>query len=112
MYAGKVVESGPMDATITAPGHPYTIGLRNAFPDLQGAGDGNLVPIEGTPPSLADPPPGCRFTPRCPFAMDICGRQPPADEEIDPGHRISCHRAGEREMMRREGSKTETWLTT
>lgn len=112
MYAGKIVESGPMRATITAPGHPYTIGLRNAFPDLKGAGDGDLVPIEGAPPNLAFPPPGCRFAPRCPFSLDICTEQTPADETIETDHRIACHRADEREQLRRDGSRSETWQTT
>ena len=110
MYAGRVVEAGPMAATITAPAHPYTIGLRNAFPDLKGAATGMLVPIEGAPPSLVEPPPGCRFAPRCPFALDICRTEVPQTGARSNGHSAACHRAHEAEMLRTEGSKTETWL--
>src|SRR5262249_57038843 len=68
MYAGQVVESGPVREVLARPRHPYTMGLRNAFPDL--ASDAaTLVPIEGSPPDLRHPPPGCRFPARCPFAL-------------------------------------------
>ncbi len=84
-----------MAAALTRPSHPYTMGLRNAFPDLQGAASGVLTPINGAPPNLIDPPPGCRFAPRCPFAIDICTSVSPETIEVEPGHRAACHRAGE-----------------
>ncbi|WP_156713046.1 ABC transporter ATP-binding protein [Nitratireductor arenosus] len=111
MYAGRVAEAGPMAATITRPAHPYTIGLRNAFPDLQGAADGMLVPIEGAPPSLVEPPPGCRFAPRCPFALERCRLEVPETHVLADGHSAACHRSGEADMLRAEGSKTQTWLS-
>ncbi|MBP1842704.1 peptide/nickel transport system ATP-binding protein [Rhizobium petrolearium] len=109
MYAGKVAESGTMQAALTAPSHPYTMGLRNAFPDLQGAASGVLTPIEGAPPNLANPPAGCRFKPRCPFALDVCGSEPPV-VDVAPDHPVLCHRARESAALRIEAAKTETWM--
>ncbi len=110
MYAGRVVESGPMATTVTAPGHPYTMGLRNAFPDMQGASSGTLVPIEGAPPSLAAPPPGCRFEPRCPFSIKICAIASPVVELVGEDHFVACHRSGEAAELRAASAKSETWL--
>ena len=74
MYAGQVIESGPVREVLARPRHPYTMGLRNAFPDLLSDAL-ELVPIEGSPPDLAQPPPGCRFAPRCPFARASCSKR-------------------------------------
>ena len=71
MYAGKVVEYGATRDVLRAPAHPYTMGLMQAFPDLDRDAE-TLVSIEGAPPSLLDPPPGCRFAPRCSFAEAAC----------------------------------------
>ena len=71
MYAGQVVESGPVREVLARPRHPYTMGLRNAFPDLLSDAM-ELVPIHGSPPDLRDPPTGCRFAPRCPFVQPAC----------------------------------------
>jgi peptide/nickel transport system ATP-binding protein len=110
MYAGRIVEAGPMDAVLTRPSHPYTMGLRNAFPDLKGAARGTLTPIDGAPPNLALPPPGCRFAPRCPFAQDVCVKASPPLGEIAPDHRVACHRVDEAPDLRELAAKTETWL--
>lgn len=110
MYAGKVVESGTMQATLTEPSHPYTMGLRNAFPDLQGAASGVLTPIEGAPPNLAFPPPGCRFAPRCPFVLDTCRTEQPPLEDVATDHAVACHRAGEAPALREEAARVETWM--
>ncbi|MBN7758128.1 ABC transporter ATP-binding protein [Nitratireductor aquimarinus] len=110
MYAGRIAEAGPMDAVLMEPSHPYTMGLRNAFPDLKGAASGVLTPIEGAPPNLAFPPPGCRFAPRCPFAVETCTTQQPALGMVAPDHRVSCHRADEAAKLRQEAARTETWL--
>lgn len=76
MYAGQIVEQAPVDAIFHATAHPYTAGLRRALPDAQA--EGRLQAIEGNPPDLAEPPPGCGFYPRCDRAMRICaeGRVP------------------------------------
>ncbi|UFN48919.1 ABC transporter ATP-binding protein [Roseomonas sp. OT10] len=107
MYAGRVVESGPVRAVLEAPLHPYTMGLMNAFPDLERAG-GELVPIEGAPPSLLDPPGGCRFAPRCPFAVARCAEDPPLVEEA-PDHHAACWRATEAAALRPLAAEAATW---
>ena len=107
MYAGQVVEDGAARDVLEAPLHPYTMGLTNAFPDLERAG-GELVPIEGSPPDLIDPPPGCRFAPRCPFAETRCHSVPPPREMIG-GRGVSCHRAFEAEALRGLAQLPETW---
>jgi peptide/nickel transport system ATP-binding protein len=108
MYAGKVVEEGSTSEVLERPMHPYTMGLTNAFPDLERAG-AILVPIEGSPPDLIDPPEGCRFAPRCPFALAVCKEAEPvlAGEN---GHRAACHRRGEAAILRERAKETTTWL--
>ncbi|WOS66890.1 MULTISPECIES: ABC transporter ATP-binding protein [Sinorhizobium] len=110
MYAGRTAEAGPMEAVLKRPGHPYTMGLRNAFPDLKAAASGALAPTHGAPPSLVSPPPGCRFAPRCPFVLDVCAKVVPPLREIAPGHHAACHRADEAPVLRKLAAKTETWL--
>jgi peptide/nickel transport system ATP-binding protein len=109
MYAGKVMESCDTRTLLTEPLHPYTMGLKNAFPDIKGAGSGVLTPIEGSPPNLADPPQGCRFAPRCPFAVDLCRAQEPAIKEPAAHHMVACHRSDEAEALRAQSERPETW---
>jgi peptide/nickel transport system ATP-binding protein len=108
MYAGQVVESGPVRDVLARPRHPYTMGLRNAFPDLASS-VGELVPIEGSPPDLRDPPPGCRFAPRCPFALALCTSGTAAIAEAAEGHVSSCRREGEAEALREAATDPRTW---
>lgn len=107
MYAGRVVEAGTAAHVLERPSHPYTMGLTNAFPDLESAGR-DLVPIEGSPPDLLTPPPGCRFQPRCPFAIQRCATDDPDMVEA-AGVRIACHRAGEADVLRVNARETATW---
>jgi peptide/nickel transport system ATP-binding protein len=109
MYAGKVVEEGPVRAVLEAPSHPYTMGLYNAFPDLGRAG-GTLVPIEGNPPDLRDPPLGCRFAPRCPFAIAKCREVQPPTVAVAPGHTAACWRLDEAPQLRQLAREEQTWL--
>ena len=108
MYAGRIVESGPTDAVLARPAHPYTMGLMNAFPDLEGATQA-LAPIRGSPPDLHDPPPGCRFAPRCPFAIQPCLDIDPSTIELEPGHTAACHRAAEAPALRAMARTPEIW---
>ncbi|MEL6236105.1 MAG: ABC transporter ATP-binding protein [Pseudomonadota bacterium] len=108
MYAGRVAETGEMRRVLTAPEHPYTMGLTNAFPDLRSA-MGVLTPIEGAPPNLMTPPPGCRFAPRCPFSLAHCGHTAPAMEVEGSGHAVACHRAQEAAALREAAARVETW---
>ena len=91
MYAGKVVEEGPVDAIFEDPRHPYTIGLSKSVPRLDDESGIDLVPIPGLPPSLANLPSGCPFNPRCAFAIDICRREFPATRVISTDHKVHCH---------------------
>lgn len=79
MYAGKVVETGPTDEIFANPRHPYTLGLLASVPRLDEPPSSMLRTIEGAPPDLLKPPPGCPFMPRCYFARSICRTMPPLD---------------------------------
>jgi peptide/nickel transport system ATP-binding protein len=93
MYAGKVVEEAPVDDLFGDPGHPYTQGLIRSIPriDLDSAHKTRLEAIGGSVPILINPPVGCRFAPRCKFAMGVCTEKEPLLREIAPGHRMACH---------------------
>jgi peptide/nickel transport system ATP-binding protein len=89
MYAGRLVEEGRTKDVFRTPLHPYTAHLVSSLPRI-----GDEAPkkgLDGSPPSLADPPSGCRFHPRCPLAIDICRREAPPMVELLPGHRAACH---------------------
>ena len=90
MYAGKIVEYGTSKNVYLDPLHPYTIGLENAFADIRKPKQ-RPVSIPGSPPDLIDPPVGCRFNPRCPFAKDICRTEEPQLNEVEEGHKVACH---------------------
>lgn len=89
MYAGKVVESGPTREVLRSPLHPYTQGLLKAVPGLDGLGR-RLYAIPGVVPSPSAMPPGCRFAPRCPYAMPRCREGDPAWVEAEPGRGVAC----------------------
>ena len=108
MYAGKLVESGPVAAVLEAPFHPYTMGLTHAFPDVHDAVA--LVPIEGTPPSLLDPPPGCRFADRCPFAEARCRTVQPPLVAVAPDHLAACWRSATAADLRAMAAHPQTWV--
>jgi oligopeptide/dipeptide ABC transporter, ATP-binding protein, C-terminal domain len=91
-YAARLAELAPAGELRRAPRHPYTQGLLRAFPSVRG-GDVELASIPGTPPSLSDPPPGCRFHPRCPLAVDLCRTREPELRRLAPGHSAACHLA-------------------
>lgn len=88
MYAGEIAEVAPPAAMFGRQLHPYAQGLLAALPRLSGSiGEG----MEGRIPDYIDPPPACRFAPRCPFRMDICDRQRPHLAEAEPGRLVACH---------------------
>lgn len=89
MYAGKVVEFGESEKIYDNPQHPYTQALLRAIPRL-GAPRTRLEYIPGVPPDLRSPPPGCRFHPRCPKAMDVCRRDEPPMVEVEKNHYVAC----------------------
>ncbi len=89
MYSGSVVELGNTEDIFGDPIHPYTTMLVGALPRV--GEDIQRVGIPGRPPALKDPPPGCRFAPRCPHATDRCRKEVPAFREIRPGRFAACH---------------------
>jgi peptide/nickel transport system ATP-binding protein len=107
MYAGKLVESGAVDDVFYRPRMPYTMGLLGAIPRTDMGHRQPLTPIDGTPPSLVDLPPGCPFTPRCPFAIDDCSQDEPALTALTASgtdHYAACIRSAEIEKDDLQGS--------
>ena len=94
MYAGEVVEKGSVDDIFYRSGHPYTQGLRLAMPSNSRARSAEdkrtLVAIDGSPPDLFNPPKGCAYHPRCPYAMRVCAERAPPVEALGNGHRTNC----------------------
>jgi peptide/nickel transport system ATP-binding protein len=90
MYGGVVAEYASVDTIFNEPLHPYTGMLLEAFPDLSHP-EGRLISIPGHPPRLNRLPPGCRFAPRCPQAVECCRTDVPAVREVRPGHWATCH---------------------
>jgi peptide/nickel transport system ATP-binding protein len=104
MYAGQIVEQASSLDLFDRPEHPYTEALLGALPQIEGAGirEGRLTAIPGRPPDLHDPPPACRFAPRCPFSDrdDSCTKEEPQLREVRAGHWVrsahpQCERSGE-----------------
>jgi peptide/nickel transport system ATP-binding protein len=89
MYAGQRVEAGPATTVTDEPAHPYTKLLLNAAPDPDRA-EPLVLAARGAPPSLVNPPGGCRFHPRCPHAMAVCAEQVPPVFEVSTGHVSAC----------------------
>ena len=89
MYAGRVVESGPVRRIFNAPAHPYTRALVESIPRL-GEGPERLTAIDGHPPDLISLPAGCAFHPRCPDVIDRCRIEAPGTVEVEPDHRARC----------------------
>ncbi|MBW6454567.1 MAG: ABC transporter ATP-binding protein [Trueperaceae bacterium] len=110
MYGGLVMERGPVREVFRDPIHPYTMGLKNAFPTLEGA-KRELVSIPGAPPNLLVPPTGCRFAERCPFATDRCREERPELVEIVPGRLAACHYPEQAVEFRERTAHEATWAT-
>ncbi len=89
LYAGNLVEEAPVYELFRNPQHPYTMGLLRAVPNPL-TEISKLEAIPGTVPNLINPPPGCRFHPRCPYAKDICKKEKPPLVEVSPGHKVAC----------------------
>ena len=92
MYGGKVLESAQATDLFTSPASPYTLGLLRAMPRHDIVAE-RLVAIEGSPPDLRDPPPGCPFEPRCERATEVCRAQMPSFESVRPDHLVACFHA-------------------
>jgi len=90
MYAGHIVEMGDVESVFDTPLHPYTKGLLKSIPNIKLDDTEKLYKMPGEPPNLTHPPAGCRFHPRCPFAMSICSQVEPEFSEIVPGRMVKC----------------------
>jgi peptide/nickel transport system ATP-binding protein len=92
MYAGEIVERAEVSELFAAPQHPYTVGLLGSIPRLDRRA-AHLATIEGMVPNMTQPPDGCRFAARCPFAEAACSKAQPELRELTPGHWSRCLRA-------------------
>ena len=99
MYVGRVAEIGPPQALFKDPRHPYTAALIASVPKPDPFQRKARIIPEGEVANPANPPSGCYFHPRCPYAEDICKQETPQLEEIAPGRYVSCHRAREIELQ-------------
>jgi peptide/nickel transport system ATP-binding protein len=92
MYAGRVVEEATVERLFARPLHPYTQGLIRSIPriDKDAGKRARLEAIAGVVPSLIDPPPGCRFAPRCKAATAACTAAVPELRTVEPGHKVAC----------------------
>ena len=90
MYAGKIIEHGSVEAIFENPLHPYTVGLNKAIPRLD-VDTEKLQIIEGTVPNLIEIPSGCKFHPRCPYAMDVCKKEEPTLKKREKNHFSRCY---------------------
>lgn len=112
MYAGHIVEYADITSLYTAPKHPYTQGLFNAVPTLESPLGSRLAVIPGLPPDPTNLPTGCSFSPRCPYAKDVCFEKACGMREIAPGHFVDCHfpltpQSGNAFLERRHTSEDE-----
>lgn len=110
MYAGRIVETGPTHEVLNKAYHPYTMGLQNAFPKVVAKGEKKppLISISGGVPDLANPPAGCQFAPRCPFATAQCRTEEPILRTAG-NSLVACHHMERATEFRRAALKAETW---
>jgi oligopeptide/dipeptide ABC transporter ATP-binding protein len=111
MYAGRLMESASAKDVFNEPFHPYTLGLKNAFPSIKVL-DQELISIPGSPPNLIDDIPGCVFSPRCPFAIPECDAGRPEYKEVKPRHFAACIRTDHVEEFRKRAGDKETWISS
>jgi len=95
MYLGQIVEAAPTRKLFSETSHPYTKALLSAIPSLDPDVRGNAQRLEGEIPSPINPPPGCRFNTRCPYAQDRCRKEVPEWRELSSKHHVACHFAEE-----------------
>jgi peptide/nickel transport system ATP-binding protein len=98
MYAGELVEEGPTDKVLFRPGHPYTSGLMRAIPALMPR-KAELATIPGRVPRLSELPPGCRFEPRCSYAIPACSQPQEMRSADEGGQSVRCCRYPELELQ-------------
>ncbi|MCF0133052.1 MAG: ABC transporter ATP-binding protein [Blautia sp.] len=107
MYAGKMVEQGPVDDIFYKPGHPYTRGLLRSMPRVDADSYERLIPIEGNPVDMLNPPEGCPFAPRCEQAMKICLKKMPPYVQLGDNHRSACWLCVKEQLNRQKSANAE-----
>jgi len=111
MYGGMIMEEGSSQDIFYHSHHPYTRGLLNSIPDLNGKNGKRLIPIPGSPPDMLHPPVGCPFSPRCFHAMKICSVKLPVYTDVGKGHRSMCwllhHQSPVRDAFSQQGGHHE-----
>jgi len=107
MYLGRLVEIAATTELFNHPRHPYTEALLSAIPAADPDDPMRLVPLKGEIPSPLNPPSGCHFHPRCPYAREICQQSIPEWQELSPGHRVTCHLAKSLELTGVKKGKAE-----
>ncbi len=111
MYAGRIMEQADTMELFNEPYHPYTLGLKNAFPSIR-ALDRELISIPGSPPNLIEDIPGCVFAYRCPFVISECKQARPEDLEVRPDHFVHCIRTDHVEEFRKLAGDKKTWQSS
>lgn len=111
MYGGRAVEVSDTHTILNDPRHPYTLGLRNAFPSVFDTSE-ELVSIPGEPFHPIEPSDQCRFVERCPFAVEECSEKTPQVNMYGSNHAVECIRADEKELLQTKAGQTETWNQT
>jgi peptide/nickel transport system ATP-binding protein len=96
LYAGQLMEEADTATLFAQPRHPYTQHLISSLPKIDDKSERLSIP--GRPPALDNPPPGCRFHPRCPYAMEVCKTEVPALEQVGPNHRVACFLVSEQSV--------------
>jgi len=109
MYGGEFMEIGSAEDIFNDAHQPYTLGLQNGFPSIEGEKQ-DLVSIPGSPPDLSNPPTGCPFRERCPFAAEAC-TDPLPTTDLGGEHVVRCHEPVPFEEMQEQSDRTEIWRT-
>ncbi len=108
MYGGQIMEQAPAVDLFEAPHHPYTLGLKNAFPSIRNLGQ-ELISIPGSPPTLLGALPHCPFQERCPFRIDACRNGLPEVTALAEHHEVRCFRHTEAPVLREQATEKATW---
>ncbi|MBF0277926.1 MAG: ABC transporter ATP-binding protein [SAR324 cluster bacterium] len=111
MYGGSLMEQAPAIDLFESPCHPYTLGLKNAFPSIRNKGQ-ELISIPGSPPTLIGESSECSFLERCPFKAEECSKEFPAIEKLAEFHEVRCFRHKEAPKLRELASNKATWLSS
>jgi len=108
MYGGRIMEQARSVDLFESPHHPYTLGLKNAFPSIREVG-AELISIPGFPPGLIGPQCGCPFEPRCPFSIERCAMETPGPTAVTEQHEARCFRSAEAPSLRELARSKATW---